>query len=90
MILPVKASGLALSGESFSETGTLSNISVWGAFVEVQHPLPVGLKLELSVKLPLVEKWMVHTGEIIRVENNSRGFGLAVKFDSAAPAFQRD
>ena len=88
MILPVKASGSALSGEAFSETGTLSNISVWGALVRIQKALPLGLKIELSVKLPVVEKWMVYQGEIIRVESDSRGFSFAVKFDAAAPDFK--
>ena len=90
MILPIRASGVAPSGEPFSETGVLSNISVWGALGMVQRALPVGVKLELSVKLPLVERWMVYTGEIIRVESDSRGFGFAVKFDSAAPVFERE
>lgn len=90
MILPIKASGVAPSGEAFSETGTLSNISVWGALASVQKALPLGLRLELSVKLPVVEKWMVYTGEVIRVEWDPRGFSFAVKFDSAAPAFKGD
>jgi hypothetical protein len=90
MILPIEASGATLSGETFSEKGTLSNISVWGALVRVQKALPVGLRVELSVKLPVVERWMIYTGEIIRVESDSRGFGFAVKFDSAAPDFKRE
>ena len=90
MILPIKASGIALSGEAFSEAGMLSNISVWGALGRVQKALPVGVKVELSVKLPVVEKWMIYTGEIIRVEWDPRGFSFAVKFDSAAPAFKKD
>ena len=90
MVLPIKASGLALSGEAFSETGTLSNISVWGALVRVQKALPAGLKIELSVKLPVVEKWMVYKGEIIRVESDSQGFSFAVKFDAATPTFKSE
>lgn len=90
IILPIKASSLAQSSEPFSETGTLSDISVWGALVRVQKAFPVGLKIELSVKLPVVEKWMVYKGEIIRVNSDSRGFSFAVKFDAAAPAFKSE
>lgn len=88
MVLPIKASGFARSGEAFGETGTLSNISVWGALVKVQKALPLGLKIELSVKLPVVERWMMYKGEIIRIESDSQGFSIAIKFDSAAPDFK--
>ena len=90
MILPIKASGLTLSGEAFAETGTLSNISVCGALIRVRKALPVGLKVELSVRLPVVERWMVYRGEIIRVESDSQGFSSAVKFDAAAPVFKSE
>jgi hypothetical protein len=89
MTLPIKASGVAPSGEAFTEAGMLKNVSVWGALGTVQRALQVGIRIELSVKLPVVERWMIYTGEVVRVETDGEGTRFAMKFDSAAPDFEQ-
>lgn len=86
---PLTIRGKDPSGADFIESGLAQNISANGAFGYVGRDLPLGAKLEVSIRVPHTrsENWLSYTAEIVRVESGASGVGLALRFDTSRPAF---
>jgi len=68
--------------------GRLKNLSSRGAYVYLIAPLPIGARLEISIKLPLGrEIWMNYAALVVRTNNTSGTPGVALKFDTSRPVF---
>jgi hypothetical protein len=75
-------------GRDFHESGTLANLSSRGALFIISTGVQIGARLELQIKVPLKrENWMKYSGEVVRVENHSDGFGVAMIFETVKPLF---
>lgn len=73
-------------GSSFDEAGNLRDLSPRGAFLSISRELRVGAKLDVWIRMPSEpERWMVYTGEVVRVEEDHTGFGAATKFLTPRP-----
>jgi hypothetical protein len=77
-------------GRSFDEFGSLEDLSSRGALFFMHRRVQPGAKIELRIRVPLKkENWMKYSGEVVRVNRKSGGFGVAVMFDTARPLFNR-
>jgi hypothetical protein len=75
-------------GRTFDEFGSLENLSSRGALFFMPRRVKPGAKIELQIRVPLKkENWMKYSGEVIRVNKKSGGFGVAVMFDTVRPLF---
>jgi c-di-GMP-binding flagellar brake protein YcgR len=81
-----KLKGIDPEGAIFEEEGTLENISAGGALVRLEKAIPIGSRLEISIKLPF-KKWMVLGGEVIRIETSATNIKVALKFEGRWPTF---
>ena len=73
-------------GSSFDETGSLRNLSSRGAFLSISRELRIGARLEVWIRIPSEpERWMVYTGEVVRIEEDRSGIGAATKFLKPRP-----
>ena len=85
---PVRVEGANGGGNGFEQAGVLQNISSGGAMLYLTTPVPVGMKLDVYIKLPLKgKKWMKYSARIIRIEEGAANFLAAVKFERARPEF---
>jgi hypothetical protein len=85
---PFRVKGTDPSGLGILNTGVLSNISSRGAFGYIGRALAVGVRMEISIRLPLrEERWIKYSAEIVRVEQAGSRIGVAFKFDTSRPAF---
>lgn len=70
----------------FDDTGRLQNLSSRGAFLYLNRPLEVGTKLQVSIRLPVVEdRWAKYWAEVIRVECSYPRIGIAMRFKRLRP-----
>jgi PilZ domain len=84
----VSITGTDSSGSSFSETGTLENLSSTGAFLFLNRKFEVGERVEVLIKLPFKrDNWMKYSAEIVRVEAVPSKIGIGMRFDTPRPAF---
>ena len=80
--------GTDRSGESFDELATLKNLSSGGAFLYISHPVSVGERLEVQIKVPFKgNNWMRYTAEVVRLESGSARAGIGLRFDTPVPVF---
>ncbi|MFP5261376.1 MAG: PilZ domain-containing protein [Blastocatellia bacterium] len=85
---PFRVKGTDPSGLGILNTGKLSNISPRGAFGYIGRLLAVGMKVEVSIRLPLKEeRWIKYSAEVVRVEQLCSQTSVALKFDTSRPAF---
>ncbi len=90
MSSPVKVAGVDRDGIPFQSTGILCNISVGGAFAQINRGLCPGVSVEVAIELPLTgDRWMSYPAEVIRAESNESGAGIAIRFTSGWPVFTR-
>lgn len=83
-----RVKGTDPTGLGFLNTGRLRDISARGAFGYIGRPLAVGVKMEVSIRLPMKDEvWIKYSAEIIRVEQAGSQIGVAFKFDTARPQF---
>ena len=69
-------------------SGTLRDLSATGAFVYLSQSVQLGRTVMLSVRLPLEkETWMNLTGTVIRVATQTKGPGVAIRFNRTRPEF---
>lgn len=74
----------------FQELATLQNLSSSGAYAYLVNSPPLGSKLSISVKLPFKQgTWMSYSAKAVRVEAQPAGIGVALKFDTSRPRFER-
>ena len=72
----------------FEAPGNLVDLSSRGAYLSVRKKLRLGSKLDLWIRVPHeVERWMVYTAEIVRVEESSLGPRVAVRFTTVRAKF---
>lgn len=84
----VSVRGADPSGSSFSETGTLENLSSTGAFLFLTRKFEVGERVDVLIKVPFKrENWMKYSAEIVRVEAAPPRVGVGMRFDTPRPAF---
>ncbi len=84
----VTVKGQDITGASLDEVGRLENLSSGGAFLYLTKCVKVGTQLDVWIKVPFKrENWMKYSAEVVRVESLPQNFGVAMKFDSARPAF---
>ena len=70
------------------EIGTLENLSSSGAFIFLTRYLDPGTRVEVSIRVPFKrENWMSYSAEVVRSERIASRVGVAMRFDSARPAF---
>lgn len=84
-------------GMPFHEIGFVEDLSSSGAFFYLNHPVDLGAKISLSIKLPVeTESWMIYTAQVIRVKGNDakavegnepQKIGIGIRFDSFKPQF---
>ena len=75
-------------GRSFSQAGTLQNLSSSGAFFILPKRVKLGTTLELEIRVPMKgTSWMKYSGKIVRVKQQGSDYGVAVSFATARPAF---
>ena len=85
---PFRVKGTDPSGLGILNTGVLRDISPRGAYGYIGRALAVGMRMEVSIRLPLrEERWMSYSAEIIRVEQSGSQMGVAMRFDNARPEF---
>jgi hypothetical protein len=85
---PVIIKGCDSKGLKFEEKAALENLSSSGAFVHLNHPVPVGATLDLSIKIPMKkENWISYSAEVVRSDPEPSGVALAVRFKSFHPVF---
>lgn len=85
---PFRVKGTDPSGLGILNTGKLRDISPRGAFGYIGRLLAVGMKIEVSIRLPLKEeRWIKYSAEVIRVEHLGSQTGVALKFDTSVPVF---
>jgi len=76
------------SGQSFEETGELSNLSSAGALVRVDRWVQVGREIEVFIRVPLrSETWMKYPATVIRTEIGPGKAALALSFSARRPCF---
>jgi uncharacterized protein (TIGR02266 family) len=64
-----------LDGDGVTLTGRTADLSQGGTFVAVEQALPVGARVELSIRLPGV-RGVCHIPSIVRWSRVDRGIGL--------------
>jgi len=70
------------------ETGELRSLSSTGAAIRMSRALEVGARLEVLIRLPFEpEKWIKYCGEALRAQVADSQTEVAIRFDSARPAF---
>jgi PilZ domain len=85
---PFRVKGTDPTGLGILNTGKLRDISARGAFGYIGRPLVVGMKMEVSIRLPVKEeRWIKYSAEIIRVEPLGSRTGVAFKFNTSRPMF---
>jgi hypothetical protein len=85
---PVRVEGTNGGGHDFEQAGVLQNISSGGAMLHLKKSVPVGMRLDVYIRLPLKgKKWMKYSAHIIRTEGADANFLAAVKFEGARPEF---
>lgn len=85
---PVRVEGVGESGATFTETGTLENISSGGALLLLHKLLKPGDRLEVVITLPLKSgKTMKFSACVVRVQMQAVSFGAALKFGAPKPDF---
>lgn len=68
------------------EAGSLMDLSSRGAFLSIPSQLKIGMRLELSIRMPSEpERWMTYTAEIVRIDQGRGRVGVATKFLTARP-----
>lgn len=73
---------------SLSAAGELKNLSSTGAVIKLGRAVQAGARLEVLIQLPLKpEKWMRYYGKALRVQVADSRTEVAIRFDSARPAF---
>lgn len=73
-------------GGSFNDVAKLANLSSHGAFLYLNRQVRIGMKLDLSIKLPFdPERWMNYSVEVVRTEDEGRRVCVAVKFTNIRP-----
>ena len=89
-----RLTGIDESGRRFEHEVSLANLSSGGAYFPFAKPLPVGSRLEVSIRVPFKhENWMQYTGEVIRVDqlsevdSSSASVGIALRFNGFRPSF---
>ena len=86
---PVTVIGIDNAAERFEVEGTLRDLSSNGAYTYLENLPPVGSKLSISIKLPFnKEVWMSYSAQAVRVEAETAGTGVALKFDTSRPEFE--
>ena len=84
----VNVRGTDSKGASFDEAGALNDLSSNGAFLFLSRPVNVGNTLEVRIRVPFKrENWMKYSAEVVRVEDSTPKFGVAMKFDTTRPTF---
>ena|SRR5436853_353601 len=89
-----RLTGIDESGTRFEQEVSLANLSSGGAYFSFEKPLPVGSRLEVSIKVPFKrQNWMQYTGEVIRVDQSPEAdptpasVGIALRFSGFRPSF---
>lgn len=83
--------GFDNGGTRFETVGSLGNLSSGGAFFYIDRFLPVGAHLDVMIKVPLKrDNWMRYSAEVLRAAPGESGVGLAARFESLIPAFNKD
>jgi len=84
----VNVRGTDSGGVSFEEAGALNDLSSNGAFLYLSRQVKVGHRLEVRIRVPFKrENWMKYSAEVVRVEEATPRFGVAMKFDTPRPTF---
>lgn len=85
---PIRVTDIESNSAHFDETTTLENLSASGAYLYLNACPQVGARLSITIKLPLgKENLMIYTAVVVRVEKQSAGAGIALKFDTSRPSF---
>jgi len=76
------------SVREIAQIATLQNLSSTGALTSLQTRPRLGEKVIISFKLPFEgESWMRYSATVVRVEKQTNGVNVAVKFDNSRPEF---
>ena len=88
---PTRLAGIDESGTRFDQEVALTNLSSGGAYFVFARQVPVGARLEVSIKVPFKrESWMQYSGLVVRVDQSSSDTGVALRFDGFRPSFAQE
>jgi len=72
------------------EVSTLHDLSSTGALAYLNRHFELGERVFVFVRLPFKkESWMTYSATVVRVVQQAIGTGVALKFDTARPAFTK-
>jgi hypothetical protein len=82
--------GLDQRAFPIDEAAHLENLSSRGAFLYLTRQLAIGTRVRLRIRMPVEdERWMLYTGDVVRVEEGPLGFGTALRFSRVRPEIEK-